>query len=129
MGARRYLLSKLLQALATLLFVLVFNFFLFRVLPGDPIGLLARSQRLTEADIAEQRATLGLDEPLPRQYLTYVRQTVSGNLGVSLRTARPVWDIIGSRAVGNEAAGSTPRPCTGRSSCTRCPRAGWGCSC
>ncbi|MGZ5329369.1 MAG: ABC transporter permease [Actinomycetota bacterium] len=97
MGARRYLLSKLLQALATLLFVLTFNFFLFRVLPGDPIGLLARSQRLTEADIAEQRATLGLDQPLPRQYVTYVRQTVSGNLGVSLRTARPVWDIIGSR--------------------------------
>jgi peptide/nickel transport system permease protein len=96
-GARRYLLSKLLQALATLLFVLTFNFFLFRVLPGDPIGLLARSQRLTEADIAEQRATLGLDQPLPRQYVTYVRQTVSATLGVSLRTARPVWDIIGSR--------------------------------
>ena len=97
MGARRYLLSKFLQALATLLFVLTFNFFLFRVLPGDPIGLLARSQRLTEADIAEQRATLGLDQPLPQQYVTYVRQTMSGNLGVSLRTARPVWDIIGSR--------------------------------
>lgn len=97
MGARRYLLSKILQALATLLFALTFNFFLFRVLPGDPIGLLARSQRLTDADIAEQRATLGLDQPLPEQYVTYVRQTVSGNLGVSLRTARPVWDIIGSR--------------------------------
>jgi len=96
-GARRYLLSKFLQAFATLLFVLTFNFFLFRVLPGDPIGLLARSQRLTEADIAEQRATLGLDQPLPQQYVTYVEQTVTGNLGVSLRTARPVWDIIGSR--------------------------------
>ncbi len=97
MGARRYLLSKVLQALATILFVLTFNFFLFRVLPGDPIGLLARSQRLTDADIAEQRATLGLDQPLPQQYVTYVRQTVSGNLGVSLRTARPVTEIIGSR--------------------------------
>lgn len=97
MGARRYLLSKVLQAFATILFVLTFNFFLFRVLPGDPIGLLARSQRLTDADIAEQRATLGLDQPLPQQYMTYVRQTVSGNLGVSLRTARPVTQIIGSR--------------------------------
>jgi peptide/nickel transport system permease protein len=96
-GARRYLLSKVLQAFATILFVLTFNFFLFRVLPGDPIGLLARSQRLTDADIAEQRATLGLDQPLPQQYMTYVRQTVSGNLGVSLRTARPVTEIIGSR--------------------------------
>jgi peptide/nickel transport system permease protein len=96
-GARRYLAGKLLQALATLLFVLTFNFFLFRVLPGDPIGLLARSQRLTEADIAEQRATLGLDQPLPRQYVTYLGQTVTGNLGVSLRTARPVTEIIASR--------------------------------
>jgi peptide/nickel transport system permease protein len=96
-GARRYLLSKLLQALATLLFVLTFNFFLFRVLPGDPIGLLARSQRLTDADIAEQLATLGLDQPLPQQYVTYVGQTMTGNLGVSLRTSLPVWDVIRSR--------------------------------
>jgi peptide/nickel transport system permease protein len=97
MGARGYLFGKILQALLTLLFVLTFNFFLFRVLPGDPIGLLARSQRLTDADIAQQRATLGLDQPLPQQYLTYVRRTVTGNLGVSLRTAKPVTEIIGSR--------------------------------
>ncbi|MGZ8595595.1 MAG: ABC transporter permease [Actinomycetota bacterium] len=97
MSARGYLVGKVLQALATLLFVLTFNFFLFRVLPGDPIGLLARSQRLTDADIAEQRATLGLDQPLPQQYVTYVRRTMSGNLGVSLRTAKPVTEIIGSR--------------------------------
>ena len=97
MGARGYLLRKMFQAFLTLLFVLTFNFFLFRVLPGDPIGLLARSQRLTDADIAEQRATLGLDQPLPQQYLTYLRQTLSGNLGVSLRTAKPVTEIIASR--------------------------------
>jgi peptide/nickel transport system permease protein len=76
--------------------VLTFNFFLFRVLPGDPIGLLARSQRLTDADIAEQRATLGLDQPLPQQYVTYVGQTMTGNLGVSLRTTKPVTEIIRS---------------------------------
>jgi peptide/nickel transport system permease protein len=97
MGTRGYLLGKVLQSLLTLLFVLTFNFFLFRVLPGDPIGLLARSQRLTDADIAQQRATLGLDQPLPQQYVTYVRQTLVGNLGVSLRTAKPVTQIIGSR--------------------------------
>ena len=97
MGTRRYLLSKILQALVTLLFVLTFNFFLFRVLPGDPIGLLARSQRLTDADIAAQRATFGLDQPLPQQYVTYLRQTMTANLGVSLRTAKPVKEIIWSR--------------------------------
>src|SRR5262245_5697741 len=97
MGSRRYLLRKGLQAAATLLFVLTFNFFLFRVLPGDPVGLLARSQRLTDADIAAQRATLGLDQPLPSQYVTYVRPTLSVNLGVSLRPARSVSSIIASR--------------------------------
>ena len=49
------------------LFVLTFNFFLFRVLPGDPIGLLARSERLDRGrHRASSGATLGLDQPLPR---------------------------------------------------------------
>jgi peptide/nickel transport system permease protein len=39
-GTRRYIASKVLQALLTLAFVMVFNFFLFRVIPGDPGGLL-----------------------------------------------------------------------------------------
>ncbi len=97
MGSRRYLIRKILQALATLAFVMTFNFFLFRVLPGDPIALLARSQRLTQEDQAKQREELGLDQPLPEQYVTFLRQTLTGNLGVSLRTGRPVTEIIGSR--------------------------------
>ena len=97
MGVRRYLFRKVIQAIATLAFVLTFNFFLFRVLPGDPVGLLARSQRLTEADVATLKAELGLDEPLGRQYLTYVQQTLTGNLGVSLRSAREVTSTIWSR--------------------------------
>lgn len=97
MGVRRYLLSKVLQMLATLLFVLTFNFFLFRVLPGDPVALLARSQRLTRQDVAEQLRVLGLDQPLPMQYVTYMRETLTGNLGVSLTTGRPVTSSIASR--------------------------------
>ena len=42
MGTRRYIASKVLQALLTLAFVMVFNFFLFRVIPGDPAALLLR---------------------------------------------------------------------------------------
>lgn len=97
MGARRYVGRKVLQALATLAFVLTFNFFLFRVLPGDPVGLLARSQRLSEVDVATLQAELGLDEPILRQYVGYVGQVLTGNLGVSLRTAREVTSTILSR--------------------------------
>ena len=97
MGSRGYLLSKILQALVTLLFVLSFNFFLFRVLPSNPVALLARSERLTPADIREQLKVLGLDKPLPAQYLTYLRETLTGHLGVSLRTGQPVSDVVVSR--------------------------------
>jgi len=97
MGSRRYLLSKCLQALVTLWFVLTFNFFLFRVLPGDPIGMLARSQKLTPADIAALRHDQGLDLPMAQQYVVYMKNVVTGNLGESLRSGLPVRDLIGSR--------------------------------
>lgn len=93
----RYLAKKLGWALVTLFFVLCFNFFLFRIMPGDPAGLLARSQRLTESEIAEQRALFGLDEPLFVQFGTYLEETVTGNLGTSYLTGQPVVDTITSR--------------------------------
>jgi peptide/nickel transport system permease protein len=97
MGSRRYLLRKCLQAVVTLWFVLTFNFFLFRVLPGDPIGVLARSERLTPDDVARLQHDLGLDLPIAQQYVVYLRDTLTGNLGESLRTGIPVRELIGSR--------------------------------
>jgi len=96
-GSRRYLLSKTLQALVTIWFVLTFNFFLFRILPGDPVAVLARSQRLSEQDVARLQHELGLDRPLLQQYVIYMRETLTGNLGVSLRTGDEVKHIIGIR--------------------------------
>jgi peptide/nickel transport system permease protein len=97
MGSRRYLFGKVLQALVTLWFVLTFNFFLFRVLPGDPIGMLARSEKLSPADIAALRHDQGLDLPMAQQYVVYMKNVVRGNLGESLRSGLPVRDLIGSR--------------------------------
>ncbi len=97
MGTRRYVVRKLLHALATILFVLSFNFFLFRVMPGDPVSLLARSEKLTPADIARLETELGLDKPLAGQFVVYVRDTLQGRLGESLRSGQGVASIIGSR--------------------------------
>jgi peptide/nickel transport system permease protein len=85
------------QAIATLLFVLAFNFFLFRIMPGDPVQLLARSQHLTREDVAEQIAALGLDKPIPEQFVFYVGETLRGNFGVSFPSAVPVATLIGER--------------------------------
>jgi peptide/nickel transport system permease protein len=93
----RYLARKLGWAALTLFFVLCFNFFLFRIMPGDPAGLLARSQRLSESEIAEQRALFGLDEPLVVQFWTYLKQVFTGDLGTSYLTGQPVIETISER--------------------------------
>jgi peptide/nickel transport system permease protein len=90
----RWLAGKVLAAFLTLIFVLVFNFFLFRVM-GDPTAQLARLPRATPEEIQQLRANYGLDKPLLGQFADYVGDTARLNLGISQRTRRPVWDEIG----------------------------------
>jgi peptide/nickel transport system permease protein len=93
----RYLLGKLGQTAITLFAVATFNFALFHVLPGDPIRLLARAGNLSAVEIGRIRALFGLDQPLPVQYLYYLRNLASGQLGMSLTYRRPVFDILQER--------------------------------
>lgn len=98
MGAWGYILRKVFQALLTLVFVLVVNFFLFRVLPGDPAKSVARSLKLSLEDTQRLRVEFGLDKPVfPDQFVLYVKNTVTGNLGTSYITARPVTESIANR--------------------------------
>jgi peptide/nickel transport system permease protein len=77
-GTRRYILGKVLQALLTLAFVMLFNFLLFRVIPPDPLELYARSTTpFSPADIKGVTKDLGLDEPLPQQFLISTCRTHS----------------------------------------------------
>jgi len=84
-GSQRYLIGKIGQALLTMFFILTFNFFLFRVMPGDPVTLLTKTSNVElNAEQQQQlREHLGLLEPLPQQYVTYIGNTVTGDLGVS----------------------------------------------
>ena len=98
MGTRRYVAGKVLQALLTLAFVLVFNFFLFRVMPGDPAALLLRGTgALSRATIEQLNEDLGLAQPLPQQFVTYVGDTLRGNFGRSLASGDEVSDVVGER--------------------------------
>ncbi len=89
----RWLAGKGLAALLTLVFVLVFNFFLFRIM-GDPTAQLARLPRATPQEIQQLRHYYGLDKPLLGQFADYVGDTVQGDLGISQRTRRPVLDEL-----------------------------------
>src|SRR5512135_2214086 len=85
----RYIAQRLIIAAVTLLGVSVIVFLMLHLLPGDPAriiaGLLASDQ-----DIARIRTQLGLDQPLPVQYLHFLTNLLQGNLGISARTSDPV---------------------------------------
>jgi peptide/nickel transport system permease protein len=84
-------------SVASLMFMLVVNFFLFRVLPGDPARTLGRGRFTTEEQLAEFRSTYGLDQSLPQQFVTYLKNTFSGDLGISLKYRVPVSELLVDR--------------------------------
>src|SRR4051794_2164611 len=93
-GYGRYAAGKVLGALGSLLFMLVVNFFLFRVLPGDPARTLGRGRLSTPEQLAEFNATYGLDQPLGAQFLTFLKNTAQGDLGYSLLYHRDVSSVL-----------------------------------
>ena len=84
------LLKKLATLLPTLLGVTLAAFALIRLIPGDPIEIMVGERRLDAAAHAALMQQLGLDQPLPLQYLHYVAQLAQGDLGKSLVTREPV---------------------------------------
>lgn len=89
----RSVVLRVVSAVVTLAFVLVFNFFLFRMV-GDPKNDLARNPRLS---LAGQEAVIrerGLDQSLLVQFWRYIKATVTGDLGSSFANGRPVWDVL-----------------------------------
>ncbi len=72
----RYVGAKVLGAVGSLFFVLVLNFFLFRVLPGDPARTLGRGRFRTAEQLEEFKRTYGLDESLLQQFLTLPEEHV-----------------------------------------------------
>jgi peptide/nickel transport system permease protein len=95
---RRFLIRRGLGSLATLAFVVVFNFFLFRVISSDPVGTLFRGRNLSEQQRADLRTEFGLDGSMLHQFWAYLKQTASLNLGRSYATNGPVLDEIVAKA-------------------------------
>src|SRR3954454_21594488 len=93
----RYVGTKVAGAIGSLFFVLVVNFFLFRVLPGDPARTLGRGRFKTTEQLEAFRHTYGLDQSLFQQFLTFLQNTFTGQLGISLRYRVPVSDLIMER--------------------------------
>ncbi len=94
-GTARFVAVKLGGALVSLLMVVVLGFFLFRVLPGDPVQTMTRGQvNITPQHIEELRARLGLDNPLIVQFLDYLGALLHGDFGTSYLYQQPVGTLI-----------------------------------
>jgi peptide/nickel transport system permease protein len=90
----RYAAGRTGGALASLLAVALSGFFLFRVLPGDPVRALTRGRQVDAAQLAHLRHQYGLDRPLAAQFATYLGRLARGDLGTSYQYHTPVWPLI-----------------------------------
>ncbi len=98
----QYLVRRLIFAIPVLLGVSITVFMMLQLIPGDPVLALLRGQpTVTQEDIERLRTQLGLDKPLPVQYLQWLGGVLHGDFGESIQAHRPVLTMI------REQAGST----------------------
>lgn len=93
-----YILKRILQMIPVLLVVTVVIFFGMRLLPGEPALLLVGNRASDEA-IEAVRTKIGMDKPLPVQYLIFLKQCITFDFGNSLTMKRPVMDLFWQKAV------------------------------
>jgi peptide/nickel transport system permease protein len=92
----RFILRRLLLSIPVLFGIIFLVFALARLLPGDPC-VAALGERATEAVCAEFNARYGLNEAVPIQFVNYLGDIASGDLGDSIRQGRPVAEILVER--------------------------------
>jgi len=89
-----YISQRLLQAIPVLIGISLLTFAMLHLVPGDPVLIFAGDKPITEERAAQIRHQLGLDRPLWVQYWDYASHALRGDLGVGLRSQRPVRDSI-----------------------------------
>ena len=100
---QRYLLRRVVTAVPTLFGITVLIFVAMRILPGDPLAQIAGEgvgqYRLTDDELKAARASLGLDKPLPEQYLSWMADVARGDLGHSFWNTEPIRQTVARRGV------------------------------
>lgn len=92
------MLRRLVQAVPTVLGIMLFTFLLTRLSPSDPVEiLLANQPDVTEREREDLREALGLNDPLPLQFLVWTGEVLRLDLGESFIQRRPVADIVAER--------------------------------
>ncbi|MCA9834467.1 MAG: ABC transporter permease [Thermomicrobiales bacterium] len=92
----RYALTRLVLAVPIMFGVSLFTFLMLHFVPGDPVAamFIGQGAAVSEEQMDKVRDELGLNDPLPVQYLNFLKNAVRGDLGNSIRTNEPVSEMI-----------------------------------
>ena len=96
----RWIIRRILISIPVLLGITVLGFSFVRLAPGDPVRMMINPEYMAggaEEYVARLRAELGLDKPVPIQYVAWLGEVAKGNLGFSYFDRRPVGDILKER--------------------------------
>lgn len=91
-----YIVQRILAAIPVMGFVALFVFLLLRLTPGDPAAILA-GDTATPEQLEKIRESLGLNEPLFRQFFNWIFQLLQGDFGTSILSGKPVIELIADR--------------------------------
>lgn len=103
----RFLLLRVLGLLPLLFGISLVLFGVIHLAPGGPLDFYADTPGVTPEALAQMKVALGLDQPLPLQYLHWILSFLEGNWGYSIRTSRPVLTEIGERIPATLLLGGT----------------------
>ncbi len=90
----RYILRRVLQAIPLLFFLTIFLFLFIHLLPGGPEAVFFNPHQ-TAQERADLKLRLGLDDPVPVQYVKWLTSALTGNFGFSFKTNELVSTVIG----------------------------------
>jgi len=98
----RYFVQRVLQLIPVLILVSVAVFLIIRIIPGDPVLVMLgidpeERARISEEQYESLKHQLGYDRPIYVQYINWVSRIVQGDMGLSLRSRRPIFDVIFER--------------------------------
>jgi peptide/nickel transport system permease protein len=94
LGFTRYVAKRLLGLVLVMWLVATLVFLILRLIPGDPVQIIAGIDVVDPEILQEMRVELGLDRPLWAQYLDWLANLARGDLGVSIRTRTPVTELV-----------------------------------
>ena len=92
----RYIFKRLVQLIPMLLILSMIVFFMVRMIPGDPVKNMLGID-VPQEMVEVERERLGLNDPLPQQYIRFMTELFHGDLGTSIVTGKPVLDELMSR--------------------------------